>query len=162
MSKNKKILLGEDPAECGRYISYLYRKSGTYFTSEFKKIGLSSAQSIVLIGIYRYEGINQQALAETISMMPGVASRVLRELEDKDYVKKVRNEENRRNYNLYLTPKGLEITEYSLTLQGKYWNRLLQGISPEEIIVLNTLLQKMERQALDFQEAECQADLVRT
>lgn len=149
MSKEKKFVLDGNPAECGRYISYLYRKSGSYFTSEFKKMGVSSAQSIVLIGIYRYEGINQSTLAETISMMPGVASRVLRELEDKNYVEKRRDEQNRRNYNLYLTSQGVEITERSLSVQGEYWNLLLKDFSEEEVLVLNRLLERMERQAYE-------------
>ena len=137
----------ESPTMCGRRISYLYRKSGTYFTMELKKLGLSPTQSIILIGIYRHEGVNQCTLGEIISVLPSVASRVLRELEDKGYITRERDEQNRRNYNLYLTPRGRELAEQSLLVQGRYWDTLLEEFTPEEADTLNHLLARMERRA---------------
>lgn len=132
---------------CGWYISYLYRKSGTQLSAALKDMGLSGNQSIVLVGIYRNEGINQRALADTIAMAPGVMSRVLRDLEDAGYVEKRRDEQNRRNYLLYLTPAGTAAAERSLLLQGGYWDHLLQALTPEEQASLNDLLEKLERRA---------------
>lgn len=110
----------------------------------FKELNLSGNQSIVLIGIYRNEGSNQRALADTIAMAPGVMSRVLRDLEDIGYVEKRRDEENRRNYLLYLTPKGTAVAEQSLQLQKNYWEHLLQELTEEEKVTLNVLLKKLE------------------
>ncbi len=98
---------------CGWYISYLYRKSLSQMATAFKSIGFSGNQSVVLVGVYRNEGINQRTLADTIAMAPGVMSRVLRDLEDAGYVEKRRDEENRRNYLLYLTPAGTAAAEQS-------------------------------------------------
>ncbi|MGI5933941.1 MAG: MarR family winged helix-turn-helix transcriptional regulator [Lawsonibacter sp.] len=136
----------QSPA-CGWYISYLYRRSFSQMSSAFKSIGLSGNQSVVLVGVYRNEGINQRTLADTIAMAPGVMSRVLRELEDAGYVEKRRDEENRRNYLLYLTPAGTEAAERSQMLQRVYWEDLLQDLTAEEKSTLNTLLEKMERRA---------------
>lgn len=143
--------LDTSPAICGWYISYLYRKSGAYFSAELKKIGLSSTQSIVLIGIYRREGINQSALGESISILPSVGTRVLRELEDRGYLTKERDEQNRRNYNLHLTPVGRELAEQSLRIQQVYWEKLLEEFSPEEADTLNRLLARMETRASCFE-----------
>ena len=139
--------LDEDPAVCGRSISYLYRRSGAYFSVALKKLGLTTAQSIVLIGVYRYDGINQRALGDVISMTPGVVSRTLRELEDKDYVTKERDETNRRNYLLHVTPKGRELAEADLQLQERYWHALLCDLTPQEIGILNSALIKMGRRS---------------
>lgn len=147
MDMERKLHVDETQAVCGRSISYLYRRSGAYFTQQFKDLDLSAAQSIVLVGIYRYDGLNQRTLADMISMTPGVVSRTLRELEDKGYVEKERDEANRRNYLLHLTPAGMELTETSLRIQGAYWDALLQGLSPEEIATLNALLQRVELRA---------------
>ena len=135
------------PAVCGWYISYLYRSSSAYLSLELKKLDLSPSQSMMLVGIYRNEGVNQQTLCELISALPSVASRALRELEDKGYIVKERDEQNRRNYNLYLTPAGRELAEQSLMVQEKYWNGLLTDFTQEEISVLNQLLARMERHA---------------
>lgn len=137
----------EAPAVCGWYISYLYRRSSTQLSTWLKDIGLSPTQSIMLVGIYRNTGVNQQTLCDLISVLPSVASRALRELEDKGYITKERDEQNRRNYNLYLTPKGRELAEKSLMTQERYWNDLLSKFTPEEISTLNQLLAKMGLQA---------------
>lgn len=141
------FISNDSPGLCGRSISYLYRKSGTYFASEFKKMGISPTQSIILIGIYRHEGVNQSTLGDIISILPSVASRVLRELEDKGYISKERDEQNRRNYNLYLTPAGRDIAEQSMMIQKDYWEMLLDGFTPEEAATLNQLLARMEYRA---------------
>lgn len=150
MSTELRLHLDEQPAACGRYISYLYRKSASYCSTGFKEIGLSAMQSILLVGIYRHEELNQRTLAEIIAVDPGVASRTLRELEDRGYIEKRRDEQNRRSYNLYLTPRGEEEAEKSLQIQGEYWNRLLQEFSGEEITVLNDLLRRMECRACEL------------
>lgn len=137
----------EAPAVCGWYISYLYRRSSTQLSTWLKDIGLSPTQSIMLVGIYRNTGVNQQTLCDLISVLPSVASRALRELEDKGYITKERDEQNHRNYNLYLTPKGRELAEKSLMTQERYWNDLLSKFTPEEISTLNQLLAKMGLQA---------------
>ena len=137
----------QQAAVYGWYISYLYRKSFSQMAAALKGMGLSGNQSIILVGVYRNEGINQRTLADTIAMAPGVMSRVLRDLEDMGYVEKRRDEQNRRNYLLYLTPEGTAAAEQSLLLQGSYWEHLLQDFTEEEKSTLNFLLEKVERRA---------------
>ena len=148
---------------CGWYISYLYRKSFSQMSAAFKELHLhlSGNQSVVLVGIYRNEGSNQRALADAIAMAPGVMSRVLRDLEDAGYVEKRRDELNRRNYLLYLTPEGTAAAEQSLLLQGSYWEHLLQDFTEEEKSTLNFLLEKMEHRASQFaiSKIACECEL---
>lgn len=145
-----KMQLEGNPAECGRYLSYLYRRSGTQFSQFLKPYGFSATQSILLIGVYRHEGTNQQSLADQISMDTGVASRVLRELEDGGYIEKKRNEQNRRNYNIFLTDKGREMAECSLSMQLDYWTKLIQDFPPDEVAILNSLLEKMDARSREL------------
>ena len=147
MNYDLKLHWQEDPAVCGWFISYLYRNSAVQMAAVSKELTLSHAQSIVLVGIYRREGINQRALADKIDMAPGVISRILRDLEDRGYVIKQRDEDNRRNYNLHLTPLGEKLAEKSLEIQRNYWNKLLECFSQEEIGILNALLRKMSQHA---------------
>lgn len=147
MNDKPEALLDQNPAVCGRYISYLYRRSSSYFTAKLRELELSSSQSVVMVGIYRYEGLNQCALAETISMGTGVVSRTLRELEDKNYIYKERDEKNRRNYNLFLTDAGRQAALKSLAIQGDYWNRLLKSCSEGQISAMNETLKQLELSA---------------
>lgn len=147
MDKEQMEQWKEQAPACGWYISYLYRRTITRLLPELKSLGLSGLQSVILVGIYRNEGTNQKALAEEIAMAPGAMSRTLRELEDVGYVEKKRDEENRRNYLLYLTPAGRITAEKSLSIQGDYWSGLLQDLSSQETDELNRMLEKMEIRA---------------
>lgn len=73
-----------------------------------------------------------------------VASRILRELELAGYFRKERDEQNRRNLNIFLTDEGRKEAEKSLTIQGDYWCVLIEVFTPDEIAALNMLLLKME------------------
>lgn len=150
MKRSMQFYWEGHPAEYGSSISFLYRSSSAYFSQKFKEFGLSGAQSIVLVAIYRYDGLNQRTLADIIAMTPGVVSRTLRELEDSGYIEKERDETNRRNYLLHLTPSGLEMTEKSLKVQGEYWSGLIKVISPEETVTLNRLLRQIETKAREL------------
>lgn len=138
------IPLDEKPQVCGKYISYIYRKSGTHLTIALKELGLSTMQAILLSGIYRYEGVNQCTLAQQVAMDTGVASRILRELELSGYIRKERDEQNRRNLNIFLTDEGRKKAEKSLTIQGDYWSVLIEAFTSDEFAALNMLLFKME------------------
>ena len=137
MDQGLKMQWKQQAPACGWYISYLYRKSLSQMATAFKSIGFSGNQSVVLVGdgsfrfwgnrtldttTYTFETYTRtaQTLADTIAMAPGVMSRVLRDLEDAGYVEKRRDEENRRNYLLYLTPAGTAAAEQSLLLQKGY------------------------------------------
>lgn len=146
MDQALKTQWKQHAAVCGWYISYLYRKSFSEMNTS-SGIGISGNQSIVLVGIYRNEGTNQRTLADTIAMMPSVMSRILRELEDAGYVEKRRDEQNRRNYMLYLTPAGEAVAEHSLRFQQAYWQHILQDLTFEETTQLNELLEKLELRA---------------
>lgn len=147
MNDDLKLHWQENSAVCGWFISYLYRKSSTQMVAVSRDADLSFAQSIVLVGIYRREGVNQRTLADAIAMAPGVVSRVLRDLEDRGCIIKQRDEQNRRNYNLYLTSAGEELAEKSLLIQHDYWNKLLECLTSEEVEILNNLLNKMVHHA---------------
>lgn len=144
--------LDDQPQVCGKYISYIYRKSGTHLTMELKELGLSTMQSILLCGIYRYEGLNQRTLAQQIAMDTGVASRILRELELAGYIEKKIDEKNRRNLNVFLTDAGRIVAEKGLAIQGDYWGTLIEPFTPEEITTLNSLLLKMENSINTWQK----------
>lgn len=132
------------PGLCGKYISLIYRKSGERITRILKEIGLSSSQSILLIGIYRNQGVNQGYLGENLAIAPSVVSRTLRSLEDRNLIFKRVDEKNRRNFLLYLTPDGVAKAEESLLAQGRYWDEVLQDIDEDQIQIMNRVLQKLQ------------------
>jgi hypothetical protein len=55
---------------------------------KLKTIGLSALHSVVLINIYRYPGLNQNELAQLISIDKATVSRILNSLEPREYIER--------------------------------------------------------------------------
>ena len=147
--ENGKLDLEHQPSEYGRHISYIYRKSMNEMHNRIAQLDseLLSSQYILLSNIYRYEGVNQRALAEMISLDPATVSKSLRGMEEKGYIVRRINEKNRRNFKLYLTEKGRDLAEKSFRIQFEYWNNLIYDFTEQEIETLKRLLKRIELQA---------------
>ncbi len=127
----------------GKYISILYRMSGTYFAKEFKRLNIGRGQYMFLAFLYEREGVNQEELSHYLSMDKGTTARALKKLEEVGYISRIEDDKDRRAYRVFITPKGMSIKEeFFSILQG--WNdNLINELKPEEIQTLKTLLKKI-------------------
>lgn len=127
----------------GKYISILYRMSGTYFAKEFKRLNIGSGQYMFLAFLYEREGVNQEELSNYLSIDKGTTARALKKLEEAGYISRIQDDKDRRAYRVFITPKGMSIKEeFFSILQG--WNdNLINELKPEEIQTLKTLLKKI-------------------
>ncbi|SHI85568.1 transcriptional regulator, MarR family [Clostridium amylolyticum] len=127
----------------GKYISILYRLSGTYFAREFKKLNIGSGQYMFLAFLYNHEGINQEELSNYLSIDKGTTAKALKKLEDEGYISRVQDEKDRRAYRVFITPKGMSIKEEFFSILRGWNDNLINELKPEEIQTLKTLLKKL-------------------
>lgn len=62
-----------------------------------------------LMEIHKRKNLSQDDLANIFGKSKGTIAKALRKLEDKDYVERIIDENNRRKYILKTTPKGEEL-----------------------------------------------------
>lgn len=67
----------------------------------------AESQMIHLVG--EYPGITAVEIASMLKKTPSACSQLIRKLRKKEWMEQVRNEENNREYRLYLTESGWEI-----------------------------------------------------
>ena len=127
----------------GRYISQIHRKSNSFITKEVSNFGIGSGQIMFLMQLYKKDGISQEELSENLSIDKGTTCRAIKKLEEEEFLIKVKDEEDKRAYKLYLTQKSKDIKEKIENVLHKCEENISDGLSKEEVETLLNLLKKI-------------------
>lgn len=104
------------------------------------EVGLYAGQEMFLWQLWRQEGLTQSQLVELMCVQPPTVSKMLDRLEKAGLVERRPDAENSRLSRVYLTEQG---NIQQLAVRAIWTNieqRLTQGLSVEERIVLRRLL----------------------
>ncbi len=85
-------------------------------------------------------------LFDSMMVSSGTMTNRLQSLEKKELIRRVENLEDKRSLLVELSSDGLELINKAIVSHLKLENKLLEGLSKEEIDILNILLKKMEQQ----------------
>lgn len=102
----------------------------TEFSSRNK---LSRLQGRALLQIFIQEKVRLSDLAEILGMNPGNLSRVCQSLEQDSLLKRERNMEDRREWSITLTKKGLKVTQEIVDRIRGSFTTFLQDHTEEEL-----------------------------
>lgn len=90
----------------GFLISYLARQAHRYFEIEFAKHGLNRGSIFILKRLYGEDGIRQQDLSSSLHFDKANITRLVRKLQELNFVQKLPDKEDKRAYKIYLTKKA--------------------------------------------------------
>lgn len=88
--------------------------------NDFKDLGITRGNYVVLYFINENPGITQAELADITKKDRNVVTKTIDKLEEKGFVKRVRGEKDRRSFTLFLTDSGKQIV-------NDYWHILIDG-----------------------------------
>lgn len=143
----------------GRWVSLIYRMSQSYVDQYFKRYNLSSGQFAFLLLLYRKDALKQDELAKALDMDKGTTARALAKLEHSGYIRRVRDEKDRRVLRVHLTEKALEVRKPIYDVLHR-WNEVSTvGLTPEEHETFLTLLRKVGLNVRNQKERGWQAPL---
>ena len=131
-----------------------FHKSGNFFRYQAEGRG---GQRRVLAAIAHEEGISQRELMERLEVKAGSLSEILGKLEERGCIRRRKNEEDRRNYNLFLTETGRAALEELNARHRESAEGLFAGLEEEEKQQLSDLLKKLLL-SLKEQKAEQEAE----
>lgn len=95
-----------DYPNIGRWFGILDSRSDAYIVHACADIPLSFYEYILLFRLYEHEGASQEFLAEYLMVDKAVVTRTLKTLEDKGFIERVQNQEDKRSKCVYTTAKG--------------------------------------------------------
>ncbi len=108
-----------------------------------KKHRLSGPQGGYLMIVHQHPGISQDAIAKTYNIDKSSVARAVKKLEVEEYIYRERNPKDSRQWCIYLTSRGetlcIERQESAVNME----NRLLAGMTEDEIKTLRDLLAKV-------------------
>ena len=93
------------------FISTIHRKYGIFLNHNMKDYNLSFGQYPILIRLYDEGPSTQQNLAKIFQLNESTITRALNKLEEKEYIEKHPDYENKRKNYVKVTPKGAKIAK---------------------------------------------------
>jgi len=112
---------------------------------QLKQYDLGSGQFHFLMMLYKKDGVNQETLAETLNIDKATSARAIKKLEEKGYVTRTRDENDRRNYNVFLTEKAQTLKPQIKSILKNWTDFLLTNISKKEQEQLFIILDKISQ-----------------
>jgi DNA-binding MarR family transcriptional regulator len=103
-----------------------------------------------LLALSWKEGCSQEHLARYLNLSKATATRAIAALEKGGYVYRIKDENDRRIYRVFISEKGKQTVPLIVRTLGE-WNRtLLSGFSEEEEETFARLLDKARSNLLEF------------
>lgn len=125
-------------------LMYNISQNGIKFARSKSKELINLRDSYYLLKIYYSEiELSQEDLCDIFCQSKGTVAKTLRKLEDKGYIERIINKDNRRKYILKLTKKGEEVIPV-LKREVDYWHNSvgLAKISDESMAVIRDVARK--------------------
>ena len=133
----------------GRLISCLYRYSQIYLGRELEQYNIGSGQFSFLIALYYEEGITQECLAQRLDVDKATSARAVKKLVEAGLVKREKNAQDRRMFNVFLTERGRRMESEIRRISSRWTAHLLSGFVEDEKEIISSLLEKMVENASD-------------
>lgn len=128
----------------------VFRQMGSVSRRATKEMNQAASQYqlennlfLYLIRIVEHEGLTQSDLAELIQVDKTTLSRSLKKLDDRGYIDKVTDAQNKNYKQLYPTQKARDRYEVLARLERQYIKGRLSTLSATELTDLNKILNKI-------------------
>jgi DNA-binding MarR family transcriptional regulator len=110
------------------------------FAERIAPLGLTPPHAGILRAIATNPGQSQQALSGLLGLLPSRVVAYVDELENRGYVERRRNPEDRRLHALHLTESGEQLMQQLSELFRQHDRTITAGLNSEQRAMLNDLL----------------------
>jgi MarR family transcriptional regulator, organic hydroperoxide resistance regulator len=107
------------------------------------ELGLHVGQEMVLIELWKEDGLRGGELAGRLGVEPPTVTKMLRRLERCGHVSRRQDSEDARSFRVYLTEQGRSLEEPVMRCWERVEERTFAGMSAEERRTLHGLLTKV-------------------
>lgn len=94
----------------GKYIAAINRRVQIIINKKLEGIDIKSGQHDFMYVICNNEGITQKELSETLKIGKATTAKAVKNLMKSGYVKRLKDENDKRFYKIYLTEKGRDVS----------------------------------------------------
>ena len=127
-------------------LAQLGHRAAALFAEQMATLQLTPPHAGILRVIASEPGLSQRALSTRLQLLPSRVVAYVDEFEDRGYVERRRNPDDRRQHALYLTAAGKKVMRKVSELAGQHERRFTAGLDPEQRGALVGLLAMLARQ----------------
>ncbi|MNJ52658.1 putative HTH-type transcriptional regulator YusO [compost metagenome] len=127
----------------GYIITNTGRKITQHLTQKFHKYGITSEQWGVLQTLTEEDGITQAELSRRTEKDPTNVTRILDQLERKEFIRRAANKEDRRSYLIHVTESGRSLSQKLLPVEIEFTQSYLKDFTEEELAAIRRAFHKI-------------------
>lgn len=127
----------------GKYISAIDRGSQSLINKKLEGINIGCGQHGFLYVISKNEGISQKELSEKLKIGKATTAKAIKNLMKRGYIKREKDENDKRFYKLYLTELGKEASPLVSSIFQELTGIYSDGFTEEENAEVLKILKKI-------------------
>ena len=108
-------------------------------------VGLHVGQEMVLLELWKADGVKVGQLADRLDVEPPTVTRMLQRMESCGFVERRSDPTDARSFRVYLTEKGRALEKPVVHIWEEAEEKTLQGMSPEERLSLRRFLAQVRK-----------------
>lgn len=138
----------------GKSISILHRREQKYMMHRMKEYGIGYSSYNFLMFLAYKEGCSQREMCEGMSVDEALAVRVVKKLQEDNYIRREKSKEDGKRYEIYLTEAGWELIPKLRECLTQWWEQVLSELTEEDKLQTIKNLEKIaEKSALVLDKA---------
>ena len=127
------------------YISALYRQFQIYINNNTKDLQISASEYIFLMEMYKNDNMSQEQLSKNLIIDKSATARAIKSLEEKEYIIRKKDDNDKRTNRIKLTKKGIEIKDRLSNLLEEWNNEITSDIDKN---LLNTVIDTINKMSI--------------
>lgn len=133
-----------------KYISILYRTGQIFFDKKLKPYGIGCGQHVFILRIHENPGISILGLAQKGCYDNATATRAVKKLEQKGYIKIISDTKDKRIKRLYVTEKAQELISFNYEIKEEWMEIIMKGMDIDKREKMTEHLKSMSEYANEY------------
>ena len=133
----------QDSFEVAMLIKEIYANTMVTVSKSLRESGLTNQQIMVIKLIAHNKQVNISQLCEEMSFSKGTISGIVARLEKADYVKKIKDEKDKRNTYVAFSDKGFEFAKNFIEEINGSFDKVFENFTEEEVKQVKDALTKL-------------------
>lgn len=136
------------PFDIGKNIRIIARNVKKFIDKGLEDLDISEGQFEYFMVISKNDGINQKELSEMMNVSKAGVTKAIKKLLSTGLIMRLKDEDDLRNYGLYLTNEGKELVKRFEGYEANVSKIMFKGISDEEAKILYSIIARMKENSL--------------
>lgn len=126
-----------------RSTSLLRKNYANFVNKSLSNSDITLSEFAYLKEVVNCDGIAQDELIRNLSIDKAAATRIAQSLEKKEIIKRIRNENNKRFFNVFLTDEGHKYADFIKQTLNDFYKVLNNEVSSSDMKTFMTIFKKI-------------------